>query len=93
MTKVIVAKQKYDMSHMMGQFPDESHYDHLIEEDTDVYMPEIPGHPELTYSEDRIVLKFRKNYFSKEQQDQAYFGLREAATETQNRGMAAGPRA
>ena len=93
MTKVIVAKQKYDMSHMMGQFPDESHYDHLIEEDTDVYMPEIPGHPELTYSEDRIVLKFRKNYFSKEQQDQAYIGLREAATETQNRGMAAGPRA
>jgi hypothetical protein len=38
-------------------------------------------------------LKFRKNYFSKEQQDQAYIGLREAATETQNRGMAAGPRA
>ena len=32
MTKVIVAKQKYDMSHMMGQFPDESHYDFLIEE-------------------------------------------------------------
>jgi hypothetical protein len=38
-------------------------------------------------------LKFRKNYFSKEQQDQAYIGLREAATETQNRGLAAGPRA
>jgi hypothetical protein len=42
--------------------------------------------------ERRIVLKFRKNYFSKEQQDQAYIGLREAATETQNRGLAAGPR-
>jgi len=40
--KVIVAKQKHDMTHMLGQFPDESHYDHLIEEDTDVYMPEIP---------------------------------------------------
>ncbi len=93
MVKVIVAKQKHDMTHMLGQFPDESHYDHLIEEDTDVYMPEIPGHPEMTFSEERIVLKFRKNYFSKEQQDQAYIGLREAATETQNRGMAAGPRA
>jgi len=93
MVKVIVAKQKHDMTHMMGQFPDESHYDLLIEEDTDVYMPEIPGHPEMTFSEERIVLKFRKNYFSKEQQDQAYIGLREAATETQNRGMAAGPRA
>jgi hypothetical protein len=93
MVKVIVAQQKHDMSHMLGQFPDESHYDLLIEEDTDVYMPEVPGHPELTYSEERIVLKFRKNYFSKEQQDQAYIGLREAATETQNRGLAAGPRA
>ena len=93
MVKVIVAKQKHDMTHMLGQFPDESHYDHLIEEDTDVYMPEIPGHPELTYSEERIILKFRKNYFSKEQQDLAYVGLREAAIETQNRGMAAGPRA
>jgi hypothetical protein len=93
MTKVIVAKQKHDMSHMMGQFPDESHYDFLIEEDCDVYMPEIPGHPEMTYTEERIVLKFRKNYFTQEQQDQAYIGLREAATETQNRGMAAGPRA
>jgi hypothetical protein len=93
MVKVIVAEQKYDMSHMLGQFPDESHYDLLIEEDTDVYMPEVPGHPELTYSEERIVLKFRKNYFSKEQQDQAYIGLREAATETQNRGLASGPRA
>lgn len=81
------------MSHMLGQFPDESHYDLLIEEDTDVYMPEVPGHPELTYTEERIVLKFRKNYFSQEQQDQAYIGLREAATETQNRGLAAGPRA
>jgi hypothetical protein len=93
MVKVIVADQKYDMSHMLGQFPDESHYDLLIEEDTDVYMPEVPGHPELTFTEERIVLKFRKNYFSKEQQDQAYIGLREAATETQNRGLAAGPRA
>ena len=93
MVKVIVAKQKYDMSHMLGQFPDESHYDLLIEEDTDVYMPEVPGHPELTFTEERIVLKFRKNYFSQEQQDQAYIGLREAATETQNRGLAAGPRA
>ena len=43
-------------------------------------------------NEDRIVLKFRKNFFTKEQQDQAYAGLREAATETQNRGAAAGPR-
>ena len=92
MVKVIVAKEKTDCEHLIGQFVDESNYDFLIEEDCDVYMPEIPGHPELTYSEERIVLKFRKNYFSEEQQRMAYAGLREAATETQNRGAAAGPR-
>ena len=93
MVKVVIADKKIDCEHLIGQFVDEQHYDLLIEEDMDVYMPEIPGHPELLYSEERIVLKFRKNFFTKEQQDQAYIGLREAATETQNRGAAAGPRA
>lgn len=90
MVRVIVADKKYDCKHLMGQFVDESHYDHLIEEDTDVYMPAPYGEDPII--ENRIVLKFRKNYFTKEQQDQAYAGLREAATETQNRGAAAGPR-
>lgn len=67
MVKVLVAENKYDMTHMLGQFPTEKDYDFLIEEDIDVYMPEVPGHPEMTLSEERIVLKFRKNYFSKEQ--------------------------
>jgi hypothetical protein len=91
MVKVIVAKEKFDCSKLEGTFVDESHYDHLIEEDTDVYMPSSidGGDP---YSEKRIVLKFRKNYFTQEQQDQAYLGLKDAATETQNRGKAAGPR-
>jgi hypothetical protein len=88
--KVIVADKKIDCKHLMGQFVDENHYDHLIEEDTDVYMPAPYGEDPI--NEDRIVLKFRKNFFTKEQQDQAYAGLREAATETQNRGAAAGPR-
>jgi hypothetical protein len=56
----------------------------------DVYMPCKYG--EDPHTEEKIILKFRKNYFTKEQQDQAYAGLREAAVETQNRGMAAGPR-
>lgn len=104
MVKVIVADRKYDASHLLGQFLDESHYDLLIEDDCDVYMPadcdlatqadcdKDCSTCETGSDEKRIVLKFRKNYFSKEQQDQAYAGLREAAQETQNRGVAAGPR-
>ena len=48
------------------------------------------GGSELT--EDRCIFKFRKNYFSKEDQDEAYVGLREAATATNNRGLASGPK-
>lgn len=90
MVRTIIAKQKYDCKHLEGQFVDESHYDILVEEDCDVYMP--TPHGDDPYSEERIVFKFRKNWFTKEEQEQAYLGLREAATETQNRGMAAGPR-
>lgn len=88
MVKIIVAEQKHNCEHLLGKFVDESHYDHLIEEDTDVYMP--PQFGEDPISEKRIVLKFRKNYFSKEQQDAAYVGLREAAIRTENRGLASG---
>jgi len=90
MTKILVAENKFDMTHMLGQFPTEADYDLLIEEDIDVYMPCKYG--EEPYTEEKIVLKFRKNFFSKEQQDSAYAGLRDAATESQNRGIAAGPR-
>ena len=84
MTKVIVAKQKIDCSHLLGQFLDESHYDVLIEEDTDCYIG--------SEDEQSIAFKFRKNFFSKEEQEQAYAGLREAAVQSQNRGLAAGPK-
>ena len=104
--KVIVAERKYDCAHLLGQFVDESHYDILVEEDCDVYAPpncdlatqadcDVPNDCsscEQGMDERRIIFKFRKNFFSKEQQDAAYAGLREAATETQNRGAAAGPR-
>lgn len=107
MVRVIVADRKHDCSHLVGQFLDESHYDILVEEDCDVYAPpdcdlstqaecDVPrdcSSCEHGMDERRIVFKFRKNYFTKEQQDAAYAGLREAATETQNRGAAAGPRA
>jgi hypothetical protein len=105
MVRRIVAKKKHDCEHLLGQFVDENHYDKLITSDTDCYMPPLcdvvtkadcgtencedctKGNDEL-----RIAFKFRKNYFSQEEQDSAYRGLREAATESQNRGLAAGPR-
>lgn len=104
MVKVIVAKQKYDAAHLLGQFVDERHYDVLVEEDCDVYAPpdcDLGEQASCTQDcnscskgmdERKIIFKFRKNYFSKEEQDAAYLGLREAAVETQNRGIAAGPR-
>jgi hypothetical protein len=107
MTKIIVAKTKHECDHLLGQFPDESHYDVLIEEDTDCYLPFNCGMetkaecsiancadcPDAkTKDEIRIAFKFRKNYFSKEEQEQAYLGLRNAAVPSQNRGQAAGPR-
>ena len=84
MTKVIIANSKIDCEHLLGQFLDESHFDVLINEDTDCYLG--------SEDEDNIAFKFRKNYFSKKEQDDAYAGLREAATPTQNRGLAAGPK-
>ena len=91
MVKVIVADRKLDCEHLLGQFLDESHYDTLVEEDCDVYAP-ASSMSDSELNERRIIFKFRKNFFNKEEQDQAYIGLREAATETQNRGLAAGPR-
>jgi hypothetical protein len=97
MVKVIVARDKIDCEHLLGQFVDESHYDVLIEEDTDCYLkadydPTMLDKKNDTKDERKIAFKFRKNFFSKEEQEQAYIGLREAATQTQNRGLAAGPK-
>ena len=102
--KVIVADRKYDCEHLLGKFLDESHYDILVEEDADVYMPAICDVAQQAACESgrdcascdkgtdelRIAFKFRKNYFSKEEQQMAYQGLREAATRTENRGIASG---
>jgi hypothetical protein len=54
-------------------------------------MESVFGSPSLC-DEQRIAFKFRKNWFTQEERDSAYIGLREAAKESQNRGLAAGPR-
>lgn len=105
MTKIIVAKSKLDCEHLLGQFVDEKHYDILIESDTDCYKePDCDiatkaecidrdcGGCDSGTDEKRIAFKFRKNFFTKKEQKQAYEGLREAALPTQNRGLAAGPK-
>ena len=93
MVNVIVSKTKHDCEHLLGTFLDESHYDTLIEEDTDCYLPRtLADSKDNEFDEQRIAFKFRKNFFSKKEQEQAYIGLREAATESQNRGLAAGPK-
>lgn len=103
MVRVIVAKEKLDCEHLLGQFVDESNYDILIEEDTDCYMPaecyalatdcdKDCNNCDTGKDEHRIAFKFRKNFFTKQEQEAAYEGLREAATQSQNRGLAAGPK-
>jgi len=72
----------------IGQFVGSDRYNLLIENDTDLYA----GNLNEEKNEENVIFKFRKNVFSKEECDLAYAGLREAATLSQNRGKAAGPR-
>lgn len=84
----VIQLPKHDCEHRLGQFLDETDFDTMMTEDFDLYGPSIDG--QLT--EENVIAKFRKNWFTAEEQQKAYDGLREAATESQNRGMAAGPR-
>lgn len=88
MVKVLVRKAR-DVEHVLGTFITRKDYaDVLLDEDFDLYAESLDG----TNTEENIIAKFRKNVFTKEECDMAYAGLREAATESQNRGVAAGPR-
>lgn len=105
--KVIVAQEKLDCSHLLGKFVDSTHYDVLVEEDTDCYMvadcsvdersncdKESCSSCDLPKARDekRIAFIFRKNFFTQKEQEGAYLGLRDAASPSQNRGLAAGPK-
>jgi hypothetical protein len=79
---------KTNTEEILGTFISKDYYDRVIEEDCDLYAWNTTGEN----NEDNLIFKFRKNIFTKEEQDAAYAGLREAAVESQNRGMAAGPR-
>ena len=86
----VLVRRKINSEETMGAFVSNSYYNRVIDSDCDLYA-EDPIDPTLM-NESNIIFKYRKNIFTKEEQDAAYAGLREAATESQNRGMAAGPR-
>jgi hypothetical protein len=83
---------KQDCEHLLGKFLDESHYDILVDSDTDAYARINSLDGELGADESVCLFKFRKNVFSAEDQRGVYEGLIGAAVETQNRGLAAGPK-
>jgi len=84
----VLVRQKIDSEETLGTFVSNNYYDRIIETDCDLYAWNQVGEN----NEKNLIFKYRKNVFTKEEQDAAYAGLREAATESQNRGLAAGPR-
>ena len=85
----------------LGQYADESSYDILIDNDADFYLPPDCDMMDTVscdkecingIDESRLAFKFRKNVFTQEEQNGAFEGLYEAAVESNNRGLAAGPR-
>ena len=79
-----------DREDILGKFAEPEDMDTVINEDCDLYNlnPLEPNQKD----EGNIIFKFRKGVFTDKEQKLAYEGLRDAATESQNRGMAAGPR-
>ena len=87
---VYVAEFLEKQDDVIGIFVDDNSYDILIDHDADFYLPsrEIGGG--ISFTEDNIAFKFRKNVFTQEEQQGAFDGLFDAAVESNNRGMAAG---
>jgi hypothetical protein len=94
--KVIYLENKFPNENILGKFLDDSSYDVILSEDCDVYKPleytvDALGN-KIISGEHNLLLKLRKGVFSPELVKMAYEGLAEAAGESQNRGIAAGPR-
>jgi uncharacterized protein YktA (UPF0223 family) len=83
--------KKLDAEETLGTFITCKDYANLIiTEDCDLYA-EDPMDPTKA-DEENVIFRYRKGVFSHEERRRCYHGLRAAATESQNRGMAAGPR-
>lgn len=103
--KVIVAKEKLDCEDLLGTFLDEKDYDFVVDYDCNFYAPASCGIEEVSscmisdcaecpkgIDENAIIFVLRKNFFTPEEQLNALEGLKGAACQSQNRGIAAGPR-
>ena len=88
---VFVAQFIVEDDEVLGKYLDDSSYDILVESDADFYLPSS-GMDDEPLDEDRIAFKFRKNVFTDAEQKGCYEGLYGAAVESNNRGLAAGPR-
>lgn len=86
---------------LLGKYVDDTSYDILVDNDADFYLPpdcNIVDEASCNRNcvncvdESRIAFRFRKNVFTPEEQLGAFEGLFDAAVESNNRGMAAGPR-
>ena len=92
--EIYTAEDVTDNESGIGTYADESSWDILIDHDADFYLPVkgvLSGSVD-EHVEDRVAFKFRKGVFTQEEQEGAYQGLYGAAIESNNRGMAAGPR-
>lgn len=98
---VYVALFSVNKDDLLGKYPTEGDYDILIDNDADFYLPpecdmvKAAGCDQQCINcvdEDRIAFRFRKNVFTQEEQDGAFKGLYGSAVESNNRGLAAGPR-
>ena len=83
-------RKQIDREDILGKFATRDDFNLYIDDDCDLYSYN-PNEPDQK-DEGNIIFKFRKGVFSQREQDLAYEGLREGATESQNRGLAAGPR-
>ena len=87
--KVYTAEFWNDSEKLLGTYMEDEHYDLLVEDDADFFAPTDFG---AENSEANVMFIYRRGVFTEEEQLGAYDALVEAATETQNRGTAAGPK-
>jgi hypothetical protein len=98
---VYIAQFMIDQDDLLGKYVDDTSYDILVDNDADFYLPpkcDMTDQAECDnvcincMSEEDVAFKFRKNVFTQEEQVGAFEGLYDAAVESNNRGLAAGPR-